>query len=124
MDPSALKPNSGRFKPPEFGRKLLPRTDGTLKPITYCEPKRGYLVYCPETDPRVTVDGVLATDGDVTLHRGWNLIGPISNFSLSQGNLEPAWCWDGIKFGQVAEIEPEKAYWVYSDANIVIDSGL
>ncbi|ODS40603.1 hypothetical protein BEH94_01200 [Candidatus Altiarchaeales archaeon WOR_SM1_SCG] len=97
------------------------------------EPKKGYWLNMKEAD-NLTISGKTINEFNITLYRGWNLIGwpsttavPVQNLTLTYIDLatwEGRWNYRsyayGDWFGDLSEIKPGKGYWINIPRNDTI----
>jgi len=122
--------NSGRIDPVyegtvwEWFKGDRAATTGGFRRASSVQPKEGVIVYCPEPSS-ITVVGRV-TDSAISLHEGWNLVGPVFESVLPHGSPVLAiWRWNPVNesyehLSGSDAVTPGLAYWVYSSEDAVI----
>jgi len=99
-------------------------------PVHTVEPGKGYWVYC-ENDATIVITGAAASARQITMTRGWNLIGPLPAYQVTPHRqiADLIMAWDADAAVQDYEqwndplYEAGRGYWVHAFSDVTIDFG-
>lgn len=92
-------------------------------------PEVGHMIYSTAAGITLELDG-LPPDGVILLQPGWNLVSPVRDMTIPEGNALrlPAWRWDtgAGRYRPVpagGKLEAGYVYWLYVDGNLPVRLG-